>query len=59
VADEVAKEMAERRGKNWGKELIIPNFGLRFFYARGIESTFICRWWNRDMLSLLVPNLGP
>jgi hypothetical protein len=35
VADEVAKEIVEWRGKNWGKELIFSQLWTQIFLCSG------------------------
>jgi len=34
-------------------------FGPRFLHPWSMKITSIYRWWKRDTLSLLVPNVGP
>jgi len=35
------------------------NFGFRFLPSQTMKSTHIYGWWKRDILSLMVPNIGP
>jgi hypothetical protein len=33
------KRWSRGEKKNWGKKLIFPNFGLKFFHIKDMEST--------------------
>jgi len=48
-----------RRKENQGRDDFFANFAPLFLLPQAMKSTSIYRGWTRDILSLMVPNLGP
>jgi hypothetical protein len=53
------REKESEDGRPLGRLVFFAIFGPRFLHPWSMKITSIYRWWKRDILSLLVPNVGP
>jgi hypothetical protein len=61
MAEEVGESCKERKkdGNMRNDFFFLVDFGYKFLPPQGMESTSIYKGWKRDILSLLVSNIGP
>jgi len=52
------REREIKTAKIGAEGLVLANFGPEFLLLQAMKCTPIYRRWKRDILSLMVPNLG-